>query len=240
MFVGQLGTAAYQDIFVNGEVVKSGTQICDQRYQLIRPILDRYQRKFSVLDLGALEGYFSWRIATDYNSVVTMIEGGEPGKGIYPYAKDGLFEMCGLNSHLKNVTYLSHWCTSESLAELGRREHFDVVLALLSVHLIASCPKTGRVETDVFHEILDRVLALGNEVIVEMAVDCYTSLDGLVAVECKKRGGTFMGGIARYKEDRKSWAHFYHFGSPSHLSGRDASPISESTFRDFGGVWPAG
>jgi hypothetical protein len=167
-----------------------------------------------------------------------MIEGGEPGKGIYGYAKARLLELCHLNKNLRNISYLGHWCSSESLGDLGRREHFDVVLALLSIHLIASCPKTGRIETDVLNDILNKVLALGNEVIVEMSVDCYTSLDGIVAKECEKRGGSFLGAIVRHKQGNNSLAHFYHFGAPKDLNGPDAKPISDETFRTFGGIWP--
>ena len=43
-----------------------GTDDCGPRYGMIKPVLDRLDGPFSVLDVGAAQGYFSFRIAQEY------------------------------------------------------------------------------------------------------------------------------------------------------------------------------
>ncbi len=94
----------YQDILINGEIAQKGTQLCAPRLELVRPILDQYSRRFSLLDIGAMEGYFTFRIAKEYDAICTMIEGGKSKSlsKLYWYAQDKLYSLCHLNNHLKN------------------------------------------------------------------------------------------------------------------------------------------
>jgi hypothetical protein len=55
----------YQDVIVNNKVLINGINLCDKRYDLIKPIFNLFQAPFSVLDLGSAQGYFSFRIAHD-------------------------------------------------------------------------------------------------------------------------------------------------------------------------------
>ena len=48
---------------------------CELRYSALKFILDQYKRPFTVLDIGASEGFFSFKIAKDYPATVVMIEG---------------------------------------------------------------------------------------------------------------------------------------------------------------------
>ena len=41
----------YQDIVVNNEVVSAGVRECASRYKAIVPLLDKYKRKFTFLDI---------------------------------------------------------------------------------------------------------------------------------------------------------------------------------------------
>jgi hypothetical protein len=54
----------YQDILVNGENIKSGIRVCENRYQIIEEyILKNFKRPFTLLDLGSAQGYFSLKTA---------------------------------------------------------------------------------------------------------------------------------------------------------------------------------
>lgn len=115
------------------------TRDCAGRYAGILPLLQRYTRPFTVLDFGANDGYFSHRIAWEFpEAVVVMLEASplchrEPG-----------------------TIFLQHQATVETLEELGRCEHFDVVLALSVLHHF---PDGG--------SALQAVLRLGDHTIVE-------------------------------------------------------------------------
>lgn len=54
----------YQSIIVNGKViydtkqVSGGEQIIWERYEAMKQVLDQYKRPFTVLDIGANNGFF--------------------------------------------------------------------------------------------------------------------------------------------------------------------------------------
>ncbi len=50
----------YQDIVIDKDIYEVGTDLCEPRYELIKPVLDLYEGAFSCLDLGAAQGYFSF------------------------------------------------------------------------------------------------------------------------------------------------------------------------------------
>jgi len=90
------GYEQYQDIIINNKIVKkaSGKHNCPFRYELIkRELLDDYERPFTMLDLGASQGYYSLRAAYDYDSVCVMIEG---NNGAYKMIGTQLQEICEL------------------------------------------------------------------------------------------------------------------------------------------------
>lgn len=66
----------YQDSYIGGKVVARGRRDCEQRYEAIRSALEA--RGFGpgsrVLDLGALTGYFGFRLADDLGVDVTAID----------------------------------------------------------------------------------------------------------------------------------------------------------------------
>jgi len=71
------GHEQYQDIIINDVVVKKANRNHDteSRYKIIREVLNQYRRPFCMLDIGASQGYFSFRAAHDYDCVCVMIEG---------------------------------------------------------------------------------------------------------------------------------------------------------------------
>lgn len=228
----------YQDTIVKNEVVQEGNQICQERYDLIRPILDRYHRRFSVLDIGANLGYFSLRIAEDYDAICTMIEGSDSSKRVYSDAQHRLLSICNLNSHLDNIYFLNHQLNLNSTRRLNDLEHFDVVLAFLVVHMLAADNK-GIIKMDHIHAYIDLLLSLGDNVIFEMSVDVYPRLDELMQQVCKQRGGIFLGEMPRAKNlNHKKLGRFYWFQNKKKLSDKAAEPISPKTFVEFNGVFP--
>ena len=115
----------YQDIIVNNVVAQPGLIDCQRYYDAIKPILDQYKRPITVLDLGAGRGYFSFRIAHDYDSTCIMVEDND---GSSPLA-DQLLRLCNLNPNLQNIVLLKKSLSLQELQTLADCEHFDVVLA---------------------------------------------------------------------------------------------------------------
>ncbi|MFA6262808.1 MAG: hypothetical protein WCW33_04610 [Candidatus Babeliales bacterium] len=115
----------YHDIVVNNVVVKNELSNCQRCYEAIKPILDRYKRPITVLDLGAGQGYFTFRIAHDYNSTCVMTE---DNNGPLPQA-DHLLKLCHANAQLQNIVLLNKRMSLQELEKLADCEHFDVILA---------------------------------------------------------------------------------------------------------------
>lgn len=157
-FLSVVRPEVYQDILVDGKIIKEGVKDCEIRYPHIKAILDSYKRPFTVLDLGASEGYFSLRIAADYkDSACVMVEGD---------ASLHLPEICRLNKGLDNLVVLEKFITPQDLKELGECEHFDLVLAFNIIHQMK----------DRWKETIDYLLTLGDYILIETPpVGCRTS-----------------------------------------------------------------
>lgn len=139
-------TSAYQDIIVNGEVVVSGWgPNCSHRYDAIKFVLDLYQRPITVLDIGANHGYFSLRIAEEYDSTVVMIDG-------IPQ----LLEIVSLNTDRRNTIVFEQWINLEDLQTLVDQEHFDIVLCSFVLHQLPE-----------WKNHLDLIFKLGDQIIIE-------------------------------------------------------------------------
>lgn len=94
----------YQDIIIDSEIYPIGTDCCEERYQLIKQVLDQFNVPFSLLDLGAAQGYFSFRTAYDYpKSAVVMVESNNTS--YYAHHGDMLYELCLLNPRLSNIFF---------------------------------------------------------------------------------------------------------------------------------------
>jgi len=126
----------YQAIWKDGQVLKEGIRECDSRYDLIKPVLESYRRSFTVLDLGASEGYFCRRIQDEYPKATCIAV--EP------------------NGQIFGTIHLKHRLTAESLENLARCEHFDVVLCFNLLHHFKN-----------YARVLAAVRELGDILIVE-------------------------------------------------------------------------
>lgn len=151
------GLEQYQDIIINNKVVSKGKRSCESRYRALKKILDLYKRPITVLDLGASQGYFSFRIAHDYDSTVVMVEGGYPRNLKYSLVGDQLEQLCKLNTDLKNIILLKTRITLDDLTSLAKCEHFDVILAFNVIHHIG--PR--------WMEALEQLFQLGDNLIIE-------------------------------------------------------------------------
>ncbi len=123
----------YQDVLIDNVVVQKGLDDCQRRYEALKSILDRYKRPITVLDLGAGLGYFSFRIAHDYDATCIMIE---DNNGPKPLARQ-LLDLCRANAQLKNIILLDKKISLQELEKLADCEHFDVVLAFDYIDLNA-------------------------------------------------------------------------------------------------------
>ena len=126
--ITKYGQEQYQDVIINGVVVKkaSGNHDTEARYKIIREVLNNYRRPFCMLDIGASQGYFSFRAAHDYDCVCVMIEG---NNAEYPRVGSQLLDLCKANDSLENIILLNKEVVPEDLLKLGECESFSVVLA---------------------------------------------------------------------------------------------------------------
>lgn len=162
-FLETMKPEIYQDILINGAIVKEGVKNCDKREPYIDDLLNKYERPFTVLDIGSSQGYFSIKIAINYpHAHCVMIEGDATNK---------LPQICELNSSLHNLVVLEKFITVEELRELGQCEHFDVVLAFNVIHHFK-----GR-----WQEAIDALLTLGDNILIETPpIGCHTAANSSI------------------------------------------------------------
>ena len=155
--------AAYQDLYRKGRVLAPGYRECRARYALIKPLLAKLRRPFTVLDIGTAQGYFAEWIATDFGARVLAID-----------AKASPHFVGGS----PRVTYRTQRLTAADLAALGT---FDVVLALSVLHhctdwraILAALPAMARarliIETPNPAERLKQAVARADLAAIDKAV----------------------------------------------------------------------
>ena len=142
----------YQPHWVRGKIIKDGLRKSDDRYEAIKKFCDSYNRPFSVLDIGANFGYFSFRLASDFDCYVTMVEKD-------PKCSKKLQELC-IKNDLENVCFLQHKFSVESLKALARVEKFDVILAMSVVHYFPDA-----------NEIMDIMRSMCDNLLVELPTE---------------------------------------------------------------------
>jgi 2-polyprenyl-3-methyl-5-hydroxy-6-metoxy-1,4-benzoquinol methylase len=187
-FLHDYPEAVYQDIIVGNQTLRQGINMCSIRYEMIKPILNLYKRQFTVLDVGAAQGYFSFSIARDYpHATCVMIE---DNTCYYSYHGDMLYDLCELNSDLHNIIYLQNKVSLSELQYLNKQAHFDVILALLVIHQIDD-------SLDQQKAIVDNLLSLGDLVIIEVANDVAVPLTEYIESFSKQIDCKFLGEVRR-------------------------------------------
>lgn len=125
---------------------------CELRFKIIKQILDKYKRSFTILDIGALQGDYSFKIASKYNCICVMIE-----------QNSNLLDLCKAagrapNAKLNNIILLQKAICIPDLIRLSECEHFDVILALNIIETFK----------DKWKDAIKPILAMGNNIIIEV------------------------------------------------------------------------
>ena len=113
----------YQETWIRGRPTGEPSQRpCAPRYAMIEGFLQNYNRKFSLFDLGANLGYFSFRAAEDFDATCIMVDN-----------RPDLAPLLRQNRGL-NTVWLNARLSPDQLAALTMCESFDVALALSVLH----------------------------------------------------------------------------------------------------------
>ncbi len=155
--ITKYGREQYQPIIINNKMIKEPTHNhmdYQNRYEHIQSVLNNFNRPFTLLDLGASQGYYSFRAAHDYDCVCVMIEGNNPS---YPMTGTQLRELCELNTDLNNVILLQKPLNIPDMRRLSECEHFDVVLVFNIIHWLG--PE--------WRKAVDAILNMGDYIIIE-------------------------------------------------------------------------
>lgn len=223
----------YQDICIQNQIIASGTDICDERLHLIRPVLDQYKRPVAVLDIGAAQGYFAFNIAYNYpDSCCVMID---TNTDYYPNHGDMLLELCQLNKGLRNIYYLNKKLTLEDFSFLNSQEHFDLVLAFLVIHQIEDSLNKQI-------KLTQELLKLGDNVIIEVANDVNIPLASYIEYLSSKFDCTDLGEVRRHKDPNCpcSGRLFWFKTKEIDHSEKRNYKIKNSTFLNMNGLYPKG
>ena len=137
----------YNDIRIKGETIFSGYRNSEKRYDEIFQFCKKFNRPISVLDLGAAEGYFTFRLSEDFSGVFIAVESNPERK---------LLESCIKNNDHK-VLFLDKQMNLKNLKNLKEVQHFDIVLALNIIHHF----------DEPFQDVLDTLVSLSSFCFIE-------------------------------------------------------------------------
>ncbi|MBF8262519.1 MAG: hypothetical protein HW387_184 [Parachlamydiales bacterium] len=228
----------YQDLRINGETIWIGCVECGARYEALRPLLNRFHRPFSVLELGANNGYFSLRIAEDYDASCVMIDGTER-----------LCKICELNSEIKNIVYLQKYLSPDDIELLSKKEHFDVVLCFHLLHHVD------------WKRFVSALFQLGDYVVIQTPpvndgfVPQKPTIPEIAQYLLSLPNGVQIGSFVRQAPDIKDHMIVFSFPNTSPYLRQDFDRlekfqseknqwlpvqrgISLETYKDFNGVFP--
>tara|TARA_Y100000593_G_scaffold95087_1_gene199402 strand:+ start:1253 stop:2416 length:1164 start_codon:yes stop_codon:yes gene_type:complete len=130
----------YNGIWINNKLEQEGYRPSEERYEQIAKFCKNYSRPFSVLDIGAAEGYFTHRLASEFDGNFTAVE-------IDPERK--LLETCEKNNNNK-VFLLQKRFNLEDLKKIAEVHYFDIILALNVIYHF----------DEPFQEVLDTIMSM--------------------------------------------------------------------------------
>jgi len=117
-------TTNYQQTYIRGVTKTEPYQReCANRYEIIKPILDRFPRRFSLFDLGANLGYFSIRAQDELDCFAVAVDRAR-----------GTLKQILMQNQSRNLTWINRHLTAQDLSHLADCEQFDVGLALNVFH----------------------------------------------------------------------------------------------------------
>lgn len=114
---------SYQDIWVGGLQIK-GQRECEFRYQSIKNYFEQYKfEKLNILDFGANNGYFSFRLAKDFpNFHITMVD------------YNPLLKILNELNGFKNIKLISEYMDEDTLISFIKENTFHKILMLSVLH----------------------------------------------------------------------------------------------------------
>ena len=141
----------YQDVWLNGKCIKSGTRECESRYEIIRDFCEtRYGNDFfTICDIGANMSYFGLRLIEDFKCNVIAFEFHNFDMRLKHIEANKTNRLLLLNKkiNLKELEILNTAC------------QFDLVLAMSVIHHVK----------DNVYAYVDALRELGNNIILEVA-----------------------------------------------------------------------
>ncbi len=196
----------YQDIVINNQIVYRGwnSSYCELRYKIIKDIITPItsRRVMTLLDLGAAQGYFSFRLLYDFDLVSIMIENGQSAlEATSEEAINFLKELCRYNQYRGNIILLNATLSPQTLYEFARHEHVDIILALSIIHHIYD-----------WKNFIDALVQIGDVVIVEIPLPGIGDLSEMIGLNHLEEihryiqliGGQYITQISRYYKDQMS------------------------------------
>lgn len=141
----------YQDTWVKGERVERGERDCAPRYEVIKKVAQQFKRPFTVLDIGANLGYYSLRLAEDFDCTVLAVE-----SQIAPYLHTVL-----VKNQNPRVIAVKQNMGLDDLRMLADVEHFDLVLGLSVTHHFDAA----------YADVLEQIRRLGLISILELPTE---------------------------------------------------------------------
>ncbi len=222
-FCQQDPALVYQDILIKGKTRFRGINLCENRYAIVKPLIEALgMENFSVLDVGAGQGYFSFKLASDFPKAhCYMIEHANKS---YDHHARMLYQLCLLNA-LPNITFFHKELSVPILESLNHQAHFDVVLAMLVVHQIDD-------SMEIRKAAIETLFSLGNHIILEVSNDVAPELRDYVRDELKNHNEftcSFLGEVPRYYNPKTAYKGKYANGKGEFYYFKRKSPMPAVT-----------
>ena len=148
------------------------------RYNAIKPLLNKYKRPITILEIGANKHYLTFNIAKEYDTKCIIAE--------LNYPKFTL-NLCDSYNY-DNVILLSKKLSLQSLERLGECEHFDVVLVFNIPDYLEGQWK----------KVINALLKLGDHIIIESPPNNCSYKQKIIEQYLVRNNGTL---IARAKKN---------------------------------------
>lgn len=143
----------YQDTWRNGYLIESGHRECAARYEVIKKFCqEKYNYRFTVLDIGANMAYFSIRLIEDFNCNVMAYE--------YHNFEERR-KVISKNKLEKKLMYINRKLSLNDLVIMRSVCKFDLILALSVLHHV----------TEPIGLWIDAMRGMSKYTIVELAGD---------------------------------------------------------------------
>jgi hypothetical protein len=158
----------YQDVLIRGKVIKEGVRSCTDRYDAIKHVLASLPVGYKVLDIGASQGYFSFRMSQDFQARCTMIEDSYTITDVVWRTGDYLRVLCELNAHIPNLVLLQKRCSAQDIVHLSTLEQFDLICAFSVIHHMRNAVTDPHEQ---YLKIIDTLLYMAPVVLIETPVN---------------------------------------------------------------------